>query len=371
MNPDPLFSLDSDSDTDSEALSIVSFPRFSDVDSEASSRTSYEQTNSNVSHSPALSIMSMSSSLRSQVYKQEYGRDLNNYSEVYRLPADDEEMHRLEQQHLMFVDLMGGKYPEVMAEIMADDGSGERKACLDIGCGSGNWIMDVARDFPNCNAVGVDLVPMQSPSMPPNLRSEIDDVNLGLEHFYGDFNVVHARLISAGIKDYYRVIDQISHVLRPGGLIDVSEFDFHVYDINHQRFEPNTHQVKPPWWAQWLKFLAEAVGRSGGQADAATHLHDWISNHPAFEDVVYRDVWIPIIPSPTATDFQRRMASIMYEDVHSFLGSGRPLLLGSGLPEDLVLQMEENVKKELDDGIITEFTRLQCVHARKKRTTHT
>ena len=31
-------------------------------------------------------------------------------------------------------------------------------------------------------------------------RSEVDDINLGLEHFYGDFNVVHARLISSGVR---------------------------------------------------------------------------------------------------------------------------------------------------------------------------
>lgn len=31
-------------------------------------------------------------------------------------------------------------------------------------------------------------------------RSEVDDVNLGLEHFYGDFNVVHVRLISSGVR---------------------------------------------------------------------------------------------------------------------------------------------------------------------------
>jgi hypothetical protein len=31
-------------------------------------------------------------------------------------------------------------------------------------------------------------------------RSEVDDVNLGLDHFYGDFNVVHARLIASGVS---------------------------------------------------------------------------------------------------------------------------------------------------------------------------
>ena len=29
----------------------------------------------------------------------------------------------------------------------------------------------------------------------------MDDINLGLQHFYGDFNVVHARLISSGVSN--------------------------------------------------------------------------------------------------------------------------------------------------------------------------
>jgi hypothetical protein len=31
------------------------------------------------------------------------------------------------------------------------------------------------------------------------LRAEVDDINLGLEHFYGRFNVVHTRIISSGV----------------------------------------------------------------------------------------------------------------------------------------------------------------------------
>ena len=34
-------------------------------------------------------------------------------------------------------------------------------------------------------------------------RSEVDDINLGLEHFYGDFNVVHAQLISSGVGSHF------------------------------------------------------------------------------------------------------------------------------------------------------------------------
>lgn len=33
-------------------------------------------------------------------------------------------------------------------------------------------------------------------------RSEVDDINLGLEHFYGNFNAVHARMIAAGVHQF-------------------------------------------------------------------------------------------------------------------------------------------------------------------------
>jgi len=310
------------------------------------------------SGSPAPSVLSITSSLRAQIYRQEYGRNINNYSELYRLPADQEELDRLERQHRVFADMMKDKYPPPFAEIMRDDIPGERKACLDLGCGSGGWITDVALEFPNCNAVAVDLVPMQARLMPPNLRSEIDDINLGLEHFFGDFNVVHARLISSGIKDYYRLIDQISRVLRPGGLIDVSEFDFTTYDINHQRIVMDEQRLGHPWWSRWLRHLRTAIQTVGGEVDAATHLHSWVLGHPTFEDVVYKEFWLPII-APESKKFE--------DNLLAFLKSGRPLLLGSGLSEEIVAEIESNVIEEMHSKDTTQFSRLQCVYARKKQ----
>jgi hypothetical protein len=149
------------------------------------------------SGSPAPSLYSVTSSIRAASYRQQYGRSLNNYSEVYQLPADDEELDRLgiafvelsfecfglrgaDKQHEVFKTILGEKYPPPMTEVMADDTPGETKTVLDLGCGSGSWfvtsilrylsklflqcsrIMEVARDFPHCQAVAVDLVPMQS-----------------------------------------------------------------------------------------------------------------------------------------------------------------------------------------------------------------
>ncbi len=84
MNENDHIDDDLRSDVDSDIFSSRSAP---------SSATSYDV--SMRSGSPAPSVYSVSSSIRVASYRHEYGRGLNNYSEVYRLPADDEELDRL------------------------------------------------------------------------------------------------------------------------------------------------------------------------------------------------------------------------------------------------------------------------------------
>ncbi len=138
---------DSHSDVESDIFSLRSAP---------SSATSYDV--SMRSGSPAPSVYSATSSLRAASYRHEYGRGLNNYSEVYKLPADDEELDRLgipsfepsfeylnkicaDKQHDMFKKIIGA-YPPPMAEVM-DDTPWETKSVLDLGCGSGSWCVFV------------------------------------------------------------------------------------------------------------------------------------------------------------------------------------------------------------------------------------
>lgn len=347
------------SDTESDVFSLPSLT-MSSLDSSIRSP------------SPAPSmVVSVTSSMETQIYRQEYGRNLNNYSDVYRLPADEEELERLDKQHTMLIDITGGKYVPAVTVVMADDTPGETKACLDLGCGSGNWIADVARDFPNCTAVGIDLIPMQSLAMPPNLRSEVDDINLGLEHFYGDFNVVHASFISSGIKDYHLLIDQIGRVLRPGGLVHVSEFDYHLYDANHRRIELDVNEIGPPWVARWFTHLEHAIMKSGGDVAAATHLHEWILNNPMFEDVTYTEFWLPAAQrwDPLKhSESSRQIFQKLTDDCKAFIGAGRPLLLGSGFAPETVSLVEDNALEELRARQITQYSRLQSVYARRRQT---
>ncbi|KAI9444949.1 hypothetical protein H4582DRAFT_2108727 [Lactarius indigo] len=338
---------DSHSDVESDIFSLRSAP---------SSATSYDV--SMRSGSPAPSVYSVTSSIRAASYRQEYGRGLNNYSEVYQLPADDEEFDRLDKQHDVFKKIVGA-YPPPMAEVM-DDTPWETKSILDLGCGSGSWIMEAARDFPHCQAVAVDLVPMQSMQ---HYRSEVDDINLGLQHFYGDFNVVHARLISSGIKDYPSLIDHISQCLP-------SRVRFRVYDSDFKPFSLPTGIMEPPWFPRWMSFCNMAVRQRGGSPDASNMLYNWTLQHPAFDDVVYQEYFVPTAPFMSSDepnyDFIRSISESFREDIQTFLRSGRPLLLGSGLPESLVDELQYRTDLELKEARTVSYIRVERVYARKR-----
>ncbi|KAI0375494.1 hypothetical protein BV20DRAFT_960668 [Pilatotrama ljubarskyi] len=361
------FDPNGEDDMDTDAGSVASGPSYCFAPSVVTSATSHDWEMR--SASPAPSVYSMTSSLRAASYRHEFGRGINNYSEVYRLPADDEEFERLDRQHLMFMEVMG-KYPACLPEVLADDTPGVTKTCVDLGCGSGSWILDVARDFPYCSAVAVDLVPMQDVNMPPNCRSEVDDINLGLQHFYGAFNVAHARLVSSGIRDYKGLIDEMVQTLRSRGLIQLVEFDFRVYDADKLPIMPSRLEEETPWLARWMNVVNIAVEQRGGEPDAANHLHRWVSEHPLLEEPVYREFWFQTGPwkkgDDPSTARDNRIGAMMRDDILAFLKSGRPLLLSNDLDISVVDELESNAERELLEASASTYIRVQNVYARRK-----
>jgi hypothetical protein len=81
---------------DSDSESVFSDVPLSPFDSPCHTFSSLSSPDVSMrSASPAPSVQSMTSSMRQQAYRQEYGRGINNYSEVYKLAADTQECERL------------------------------------------------------------------------------------------------------------------------------------------------------------------------------------------------------------------------------------------------------------------------------------
>ncbi|KAG8827580.1 hypothetical protein FRC17_007792 [Serendipita sp. 399] len=161
------------------------------------------------------------------------GRIFNAQSELYMMPSDNGEFQRLDKQHYAFVLALGGLYPcrDVVESILGPSNRGEPRSILDLGSGSGIWAIEMARNYPNAAVVALDLAPstVDPEAVPPNCRFEIDDINLGLTHYHGQFDVIHARCIGSGLANYGEMMLDVEACLKPGGIAIFIDGDMTMY----------------------------------------------------------------------------------------------------------------------------------------------
>ncbi|EPB87591.1 hypothetical protein HMPREF1544_05573 [Mucor circinelloides 1006PhL] len=145
----------------------------------------------------------------------------NETSSVYWFPNDDEEMDRLVGQHFALKTLFNGNIPEEAFEngtIPFENGA----KILDLGCGPGTWIMDVATEFPSSEFIGVDMCDVFPNNIrPANVTFQIGNVLEGLAFEDNTFDMVNFRMFILAFKteEWAPVLKEIKRVLKPGGFI--------------------------------------------------------------------------------------------------------------------------------------------------------
>jgi trans-aconitate methyltransferase len=69
---------------------------------------------------------------------------------------------------------------------------------LDIGTGTGAWVVEVADRYPTAYVWGVDLSPIQPTLVPPNAEFMVLDLHTDLDEFAPcSFDLVHSRYPSS------------------------------------------------------------------------------------------------------------------------------------------------------------------------------
>jgi len=131
---------------------------------------------------------------------------------AYDLPNDQQEFERLDAMHNSMKALWDGL--NILAPI-----SPHPSLILDIGTGSGSWVIDVAEEYPNTRVIGMDLSPIQPLSVPPNAEFQVGDLTVDLASFHQmSFDLIHSRLIKLGVLEWQwnHYVEQVFDLLKPG-----------------------------------------------------------------------------------------------------------------------------------------------------------
>jgi SAM-dependent methyltransferase len=153
-------------------------------------------------------------------YCYENGRRYHSYREGhYVLPNDEPEQDRQDLlHHVRNLVLNGALFRAPVSKNM--------QRVLDIGTGTGIWAIDFADSYPGTEVVGTDLSPIQPSWVPPNLRFIVDDAESPwLFSTSRPFDFIHARDLSGAIADWPRLLRQAHEHLRPGGWVELQEFE--------------------------------------------------------------------------------------------------------------------------------------------------
>jgi ubiquinone/menaquinone biosynthesis C-methylase UbiE len=139
-------------------------------------------------------------------------------------------MNRLENQDKMLTASMGGVLPELA------DPTSLRKV-LDVGCGTGGWLMETARTYPTIKRlVGADISDKILEYARDRAKAEQLD---GRVQFYtmdalrilefppASFDLINQRFGTSWLRtwEWSKILVEYQRVCRPGGIIRITECD--------------------------------------------------------------------------------------------------------------------------------------------------
>ncbi|KAL1980063.1 hypothetical protein VTN96DRAFT_4682 [Rasamsonia emersonii] len=223
-----------------------------------------------------------SASLTSSVldYRNENGRRYHGYRDGrYLIPNDEEESDRLDMIHEMMLETMNRKL------FLAPIGSSPQRV-LDIGTGTGIWVMDFADQFQSAEVYGIDLSPTQPTFVPPNVKFIVDDFEdeWVYENQQG-FDFIHARYLAGSVKDFPRLLKQAYKWTAPGGWVEFQDWDTNMYSEDGS--------TKGTSIEQYYRATIDGFTNAGYVASPGPRLEQWF-REAGFQDIHVQKYRIPI-----------------------------------------------------------------------------
>lgn len=152
---------------------------------------------------------------------------------TYRLLNGNQEIDELDAQHSLVRHTLQGNYLAPIAQ---------PEHILDVGCGTGRWLAEMAREFPQAELIGIDhtLPGKETTRFPPNCQFLASDTLNALPFANASFDFTHQRFrfFAIPLPRWQPLINELARVTRRGGWIELTELNLPL-----QYMGPHTERV--------------------------------------------------------------------------------------------------------------------------------
>ncbi|KAH7324204.1 S-adenosyl-L-methionine-dependent methyltransferase [Stachybotrys elegans] len=231
---------------------------------------------------------------------------------------------------------------------------------LDVGTGTGVWVMDIADEFPGAEVIGTDISPTQPSWVPPNAKFEIEDCTDRWTFAEDSFDYVHMRYLYGSISDWNALFREAFRACKPGGWVESFEAS--------PRMESDDGSVaETSAINEWGKFFIEG-GRKIGRPFTIIDedLQQKGMEAAGFVDVTTWDFKAPIggwPKDPKLKEMGLYSQAAMEQDYEGFVLYMANMILGWSMEEVRVYCSQ--LRREMRSGKAHPYCRVRVVYGRK------
>ncbi|CAG8541244.1 10095_t:CDS:2 [Ambispora gerdemannii] len=140
------------------------------------------------------------------------------------------EVDRLQNTHFLLKHIWKSNFFAPIEQLLDSCINGKGAYVLDIGCGPGTWILEMASEYPDAEFIGIDISPVYpSEVKPPKATFYEYNVLKRLPTIPDNTaDYVHMRSMNAAFTEIEWtevVLPELIRVLKPGGWIELCELD--------------------------------------------------------------------------------------------------------------------------------------------------